>query len=202
MEITNKNSGDYVKGNITNELHKQAKKKFTWHHTNVKGLNDIWQIDLLELQKYSCIKRGNHYILTVIDVLSKYCRAEPLRNKTVECYEKGFSKRYLQLPNNVQSDDGKEFSTSHSPCWWNTMVQTVVLLVHKRHQQWNALITLWKHGCTKFLEFRVHISGLQMDFYPYWWKDIIHVFIGKYLWDLIKLDECTKRTGKKVKHDS
>jgi len=36
------------------------------------GYDDLWQADIVKMRPYSGFNRGHYYILTVIDVLSKY----------------------------------------------------------------------------------------------------------------------------------
>jgi len=38
----------------------------------VRGYNDLWQADIVKMHLYSRFNKCYHYILTVIDVLSKY----------------------------------------------------------------------------------------------------------------------------------
>ena len=45
----------------------------------VRGYDDLWQADIVEMRPYSSFNTG--YILTVIDVLSKYAWAVPLESK-------------------------------------------------------------------------------------------------------------------------
>jgi len=40
-----------------------------------------WQADIVEMHPYSRFNKGYHYILTVIDVLSKYAWAVLLKSK-------------------------------------------------------------------------------------------------------------------------
>ena len=54
---------------------------------------------------------GYNYILTVIDVLSKYARAEPLKTKSGENLIKAFQKifRKGRQPDKLHTDKGTEF---------------------------------------------------------------------------------------------
>lgn len=109
-----KRSGDPVKRGIVEELHKQARKRFPRRHVYVKGLDDLWQIDLVDMQKHSRVNRGHKYILTVIDVLSKFAWAVPVRSKSGEAVTDAMQKVFSQskpprIPTNLQCDDGKEF---------------------------------------------------------------------------------------------
>ena len=47
----------------------------------VRRYYDLWQADIVEMRPYSSFNRGHHYIFTVIDVLSKYAWAVPLKGK-------------------------------------------------------------------------------------------------------------------------
>ena len=59
---------------------------------------------------YSRFNQGHHYILTVIDVLSKYGWALPLKTKSGTEVTKAFTKIFRdRYPKNLQTDQGKEF---------------------------------------------------------------------------------------------
>lgn len=104
---------DEVKRGIVAELHRAARKNFVRRKFYSKGIDDVWQIDIVEMIPYSKSNGGNKYILTVIDVLSKYAWAVPLRDKkghTVTLAMKEvFRESSPRRPTNIQSDDGREF---------------------------------------------------------------------------------------------
>lgn len=108
--------GDKVKREIVDELHRQARKNFIRRRVYVKGIDDLWQIDLADLSAYAKSNRGYKYILTVIDVLSKFAWSVPLSNKTGETVTEGMRKvlkqSYPRVPTNLQCDRGKEFYNS------------------------------------------------------------------------------------------
>ena len=87
-------------------LHKPAIKKFRYRKVIVCGLDDQWQADIVEMGPDS----GFRYILTVIDVLSKYAWAIPLKSKRgsemAEAFKSIFKDR---RPNKIQFDEGREF---------------------------------------------------------------------------------------------
>lgn len=106
-------SHDADKRGIVEELYKQARKRFPRRHVYVKGFDDLWQIDLVDMQKHSNVNRGQKYILTVIDVLSKYAWAEPVRNKSgllvTQAMQRVFTQSHPRKPVNIQCDAGLEF---------------------------------------------------------------------------------------------
>jgi len=63
------------------ELHKPIRRKFKTRRVIVNGINDIWSADLVFMDKLSKWNKGFKYILTVIDVFSKFAWAIPLKDK-------------------------------------------------------------------------------------------------------------------------
>src|SRR5580765_623426 len=97
---------------LVNELHAPARKNFPRRHVIVRGYDDLWKADIVEMRPYSRFNRGYHYILTVIDVLSKYAWAVPLKSKggseTADAFTE-ITRNNKRCPKNMQTDNGKEF---------------------------------------------------------------------------------------------
>src|SRR6266487_642741 len=93
--------------------HMPLRKKFQTRRVFVKGIDDQWQTDLVEMIPYAKENDGYKYILTCIDIFSKYSWAIPLKNKTsdevVRAFELIFKER---TPSKMQTDMGKEFYNS------------------------------------------------------------------------------------------
>ncbi|KAF8766363.1 putative uncharacterized transposon-derived like protein [Argiope bruennichi] len=82
------------------------------------GINDLWQCDLVDLQHLAEHNNGFKYLLTVIDVFSKYAYVIPLKSKTSVAVKNAFEKLLQQVkPKHIQSDKGKEF--------YNTQLQSL-----------------------------------------------------------------------------
>ena len=60
-------------------LHKAIRKKFKRRRVYVSGVDDQWQADLVEMIKYKKYNDNIKYILTIIDVFSKYAWAIPIK---------------------------------------------------------------------------------------------------------------------------
>ena len=100
------------KRQLVEELHAPARKNFLRRRVIVRGYDDLWQADLVEMRPYSRFNRGYNYILTVIDVLSKYAWAVPLKSKSGDEMSKTIAKIIRddkRCPKNFQTDKGKEF---------------------------------------------------------------------------------------------
>jgi hypothetical protein len=95
---------------IANELHRPARRNYPRRKVTLKGINDLYQADLVEMLPYSGVNKGYKYILTMINCLSKFAFAIPLKTKTgaevAKALEPIFKKHKMS---SLQSDGGKEF---------------------------------------------------------------------------------------------
>lgn len=101
-----------VKQQVVDELHKPARKNFKRRRVVIKGLNDLFQADLVEMIPYAKFNRGFKYILVVINAFSKFTYARPLKNKTSHEVTKAMNSILSEIkvtPKNLQTDQGKEF---------------------------------------------------------------------------------------------
>lgn len=99
-----------VKEQVVEELHKPARKHYKRRRVVIKGLNDLFQADLVEMIPYAGLNRGFRYILVVIDTFSKYVWASPVKRKTGKEVATAMLKVLQTLtPRNLQTDMGKEF---------------------------------------------------------------------------------------------
>lgn len=71
-----------VRQAIASELHKQARRKYPRRKVTLKGLNDLYQADLVEMQPHANINKGYKYILTMINCFTKFAFAVPLKTKS------------------------------------------------------------------------------------------------------------------------
>ena len=82
----------------------------------VNGIDKIWTADLVEMQAFSKFNRGVRYLLTVIDVYSKYGYLLPLRDKTGKSVADAFKKIFKKSkrkPEKLWTDKGREFYIKH-----------------------------------------------------------------------------------------
>lgn len=96
---------------LVEELHAPARHNFPRRRVIVRGYDDLWQADIVDMQPHAKINRGQRYILTIIDVFSKYAWGLPLKTKGGNDVANAF-KIVLQdgrQPKNLQTDEGKEF---------------------------------------------------------------------------------------------
>ncbi|XP_066573823.1 uncharacterized protein LOC136763608 [Amia ocellicauda] len=92
-------------------VHRPAWVRFKRNLTLVQDIDWQWQADLVEMGQFSKFNNGMKYILTCIDVLSKYACAVPLKNKMGQQVCAAFKRIFTQgcVPKKLQTDQGKEF---------------------------------------------------------------------------------------------
>lgn len=101
-----------VRQSVVNELHKPARKNFKRRRTVIKGLNDLFQADLVEMIPYASVNKGYRYILMVLNAFSKMLWVKPVKRKTGEDVTKAMKQILLEAkvaPKNLHTDEGKEF---------------------------------------------------------------------------------------------
>lgn len=77
----------------------------------VSGIDDQWQADLVDVRALSRYNRGFQFLLTCIDIFSKYAWVIPLKNKTGISLTKAFKQilKSGRRPLKLQTDKGSEF---------------------------------------------------------------------------------------------
>lgn len=97
---------------IVNELHRPARKNFIRRRVKIKGIDDLWQADLVEMIPYARENAGFKYLLTVIDAFSKFAWVVPIKNKSSQLIVAAFHEIFMhsqRIPRNLQTDMGTEF---------------------------------------------------------------------------------------------
>ena len=66
---------------ISNELHKPVIRNFERRKVIANSANEIWAIDLADMNDLREANDGYRFILCVIDIFSKYAWCEPIEDK-------------------------------------------------------------------------------------------------------------------------
>ena len=92
-------------------LHKPVRRKFPRRRTIVGGIDHQWQADLIDVQKLKKSNGGMVFLLTCIDVFSKYAWVVPLKDKTGGTLVQAFREILTsgRKPLRLQTDKGTEF---------------------------------------------------------------------------------------------
>ena len=99
----------------TYTLHKPARRHYKRNRVIVGGIDELWQMDLADMQSHAKENDGYRYLLVCIDVFSKYVWVIPLKNKTGPALVTAFKKilESGRKPQKIQTDEGTEFFNKH-----------------------------------------------------------------------------------------
>ena len=75
------------------------------------NINDVYQMDLVDMQKFAKFNNGVKYILTVIDCFSRYAFAVPLKSKKPKEIIEAMTTVFKEygIPLKIFTDKGTEF---------------------------------------------------------------------------------------------
>ena len=133
-------------------LHKPIKHKFPTRRVIVSRIDDQWQADLVDMQSYKSQNNQHNYILTVIDIFSKFAWAIPIRKKTGEEVKKAFVTLFKErIPSKIQTDKGLEFINKttqdlfkkHKVHWFSTENETKAQVVERFNRTLKS--KMWKY---------------------------------------------------------
>ena len=105
---------------LADELHKPVIKKFNKRKVYSQFKDNIWGVDLADMQSLSRKNKGIKYLLCAIDLYSKYAFVIPLKDKkgisTVNAFDK-IIKQSNRRPNKIWVDQGGEFYNNVFKRW-------------------------------------------------------------------------------------
>ena len=96
----------------TYTLHKGIRRKFKRNRVIVYGIDHQWQVDLVDVQNLARQNKGFKYLLTCIDIFSKYAWVIPMKDKKGQTLVRAFQEILEdgRQPAKLQSDKGTEFT--------------------------------------------------------------------------------------------
>ena len=105
---------------LADELHKPIIRKFNKRKVYSQFKDNIWGVDLADMQSLSRKNKGIKYLLCVIDLYSKYAFVIPLKDKKgisiVNAFDK-IIKQSNRKPNKIWVDQGGEFYNNVFEKW-------------------------------------------------------------------------------------
>ena len=128
---------------LAEELHKPITRNFRKRRVISYGIDKIWAADLVEIQKYSKWNKGIKYLLTVIDVFSKYGWIVALKDKKTESVGSVFDrifKRSKRKPKKLWTDKGSEFISKH---FKEFLKKNNITLYHTENEEKSNVVERW-----------------------------------------------------------
>ena len=120
LGIPRKDTERYLEEELSFTLHRPRRVQFPRSKTVVgPRLDSTWQADLVEMQhcKLIATNRRTRYLLTIIDVLSKYAWVVGLKSKrgtaVRDAFQHVLETHPERRPTHLQTDQGKEFYNKH-----------------------------------------------------------------------------------------
>lgn len=97
---------------IATELHKPVRKVVEYRKVLSNSINEIFSMDLVEMRDFNDENNGYKYILTCVDVYSRFSFVEPMKSKTGPETAKAIEniiKKASSPPEKIWCDEGREF---------------------------------------------------------------------------------------------
>lgn len=89
------------------EIHKPVRRHFPRQSVVANEPNELWGADLVQMPE-RLNDNGNRFILTIVDIYSRYAWAIPLKDKSGQAVLNAF-KKVKKAPELLWVDEGKEF---------------------------------------------------------------------------------------------
>lgn len=110
--VSRKDVRNWLASELTYSLHAPTQTNFGRNRCVVEHVDEQWQADLVDM---SSVKKSNNnvsFILTVIDMFSKYAFTVPLKNKSSVSLRDAFRRIFStgRVPTKLQTDKGTEFT--------------------------------------------------------------------------------------------
>ena len=95
-------------------LHRPLRRKFVRNRVVVSGIDEQWEVDLMDMASLSKQNNGVKYILLAIDIFTRYVFVQPLQSKNNSEVIKAFKNilKEGRKPKLIRSDKGTEFTGS------------------------------------------------------------------------------------------
>ena len=105
----------WLKAQPTYTLHRQARKRYPTRKYIVHDIDEQWQADLADVSLIKSENDGNRFLLTVIDVFSRYAWVRACKSKAGNVVAEAFKDIFQEgrIPKRIQTDQGKEFENRH-----------------------------------------------------------------------------------------
>lgn len=112
QNISSRDVDDWLRGQLVYTLHRDVRRNFLRNKIIVSEIDELWQADLVDLQEFKNKNAGHGYILTIVDVFSKFAWAIPIKNKGSKSVSVAFMNLFRnskRIPVKILTDRGLEF---------------------------------------------------------------------------------------------
>jgi hypothetical protein len=105
VSASKKETQSLLSTQLAYSLNKPMRKRFPTRAYRTFGINDLWQMDLMDMIPFAKINSGYKYILTCIDVYSRFARCKGIKSKSANDIFDAVSTLFKDVhPKNLQTD--------------------------------------------------------------------------------------------------
>ena len=125
---------------LTDELHKPVRRRVQKRHVFAKQIDDIWAADLVDMLSFVRPNKGYKFLLTVIDVYSKYGWIVSLKNKTGKEVASALVKLFnIAVPSRLWTDKGTEFYNQHA----RRVLEAIIVTLYSTENEGKSSVAEW-----------------------------------------------------------
>ena len=124
---------------LADELHKPIIRKFKKRKVYSAFKDNIWGVDLADMQLLSKYTKGIRFLLCVIDIFSKYAWVAPLKDKkgiSIVTAFQSILKQSNRKPNKIWVDKGSEFCNAFFKKW----LQDNDIVMYPTHNEGKSVV--------------------------------------------------------------
>lgn len=136
--ITRADVGRFLTANSAHQQHRAKKTGVTIKPIVAARAFSRWQVDLVDMSDKSRHNSGYHWILTCVDLFTKFAWVRAMKNKTAEttaAHMKSILEEAKHTPSVIQSDNGGEFNGAFDTVLENESVKHVRSTSHTPQTQ-------------------------------------------------------------------
>ena len=125
---------------LANELHKPIIRKFKKRKAYSSFRDNIWGVDLADMQLISKYNKGIRYLLCAIDLFSKYAFVVSLKDKKGTTITNAFQSildKSKRKPNKIWTDQGSEFYNNVFKKW----LKDNDMIMYSTHNEGKSVVT-------------------------------------------------------------
>ena len=178
-----KSSGGMIANNeeniqLANDLNKPIFRKFKKRKLYSSFRDNIWGVDLADMQLLSKFNKGFRFLLCVIDIFSKYALVIPLKDKKGISIVNAFQKIIddsKRKPNRIWVDKGREFYYNSFKKW----LQDNIIVMYSTNNERKSVIA---ERFTRRLKNKIYkyMTAISKDVYTDKLDDIAKEYNNKY----------------------
>ena len=115
---------------IASEIHKPVKRVFNRRKVHAAHKDEVWSMDLVEMQEWKGTNDGSRYMLTVVDVFTQFAWAREMKSKSaIDTFAAFISivSDSSRQPLKIWVDQGAEFYNGVFKKWMASQSPPVIM---------------------------------------------------------------------------